>query len=624
MASDAAAAAGACEGRASSSTAEASEPTLAPLVDWAQLEEVAMRQIPPGLIDFVARCVRGRFEGRFFHLNRSAKGEIFGCGGDDAGDVTMRIANAGLSPRHARIHLDADSVQYFLSDLGSQDGTWVLSRWNRSVQLAVGQELRAGSTVLEVREGPRIAPDAEVRQWLQAYRLPHLAQKLEEQGVKSMDNLRAHRGELLEMVADSIAEAEDSAILTTAIQELDDMFPPGEHPNSMLRIVVRGAQGAEEDARQVCDVGWAGAELILGRPADTDNSGPEALPVVLVDGWETAGEVLTIGYSFGAYFVHLSKPRPFEVPERVWIRLLPDQRHWLRPGDIFEIGSLEFEALRFNVGVSEDQGQRPTMEDRHICLQDTAYSNWQCCSLFAIYDGHGGRDCVEYVKNHLHMNLGTSLSNRDGLDKSTNVFRDIYECLEVSFLNTDANFLSLVKNKFVSSESGSAAVMAFIFGGMLWCANLGDSRAVLCRDAKAVQLSSDHKPDRQDERERIEAAGGSIQWGRVLGVLALSRAFGDVTYKAEPLVIARPEIRGLPLTQQDEFLLMACDGVFDVFSSQEAVDFVRQHLASMPPGEQDPNLTAKALVHEAINVRGSRDNVSALVVCFKRAVKIKS
>merc|ERR1712004_455450 len=114
-----------------------------------------------------------------------------------------------------------------------------------------------------------------------------------------------------------------------------------------------------------------------------------------------------------------------------------------------------------------------------------------------------------------------------------------------------------------------------IVGGWIWCANLGDSRAVLSRDGRALALSLDHKPDRDDEAERIESAGGFVSFRRVLGRLAVSRAFGDAEYKtgkggSEPLVIAKPEIRVEKVTANDEFLLLGCDGLFDVFGSQEA------------------------------------------------------
>merc|ERR1712083_634843 len=86
------------------------------------------------------------------------------------------------------------------------------------------------------------------------------------------------------------------------------------------------------------------------------------------------------------------------------------------------------------------------------------------------------------------------------------------------------------------------------------------------------------------------------------------------------LVTAEPDIRVEQLKPQDEFLFMACDGLFDVFTSQEAVDFIYGRLAAMPSNEQDPMRAVQDIVHEAIHERRSRDNVTALLITFKRAV----
>jgi serine/threonine protein phosphatase PrpC len=266
------------------------------------------------------------------------------------------------------------------------------------------------------------------------------------------------------------------------------------------------------------------------------------------------------------------------------------------------------------------------MEDEEILMQDLATSNWRHCSYFAVYDGHGGRDCVTFVRQRLHMNFVAALHARNGLDRSSQVHHDVHDSLRIGFEETDRQFLAMsAQEAGLNGTSGCAAVVVCIVGGWLWCANAGDSRALLCRDGKAIRLSLDHRPDREDEAARIEAAGGFVSFRRVLGRLAVSRAFGDEEYKissegGKPLVISEPEIRREQLTPQDEFLLMACDGLFDVFSSQEAVNFVRSRLAAMPPNEQDPQRAIAEIVSEAINERRSRDNVTALLVTFKRGL----
>eukprot|EP00916_Digyalum_oweni_P020301 GHVL01033839.1.p1 GENE.GHVL01033839.1~~GHVL01033839.1.p1 ORF type:complete len:275 (-),score=38.95 GHVL01033839.1:1011-1835(-) len=273
------------------------------------------------------------------------------------------------------------------------------------------------------------------------------------------------------------------------------------------------------------------------------------------------------------------------------------------------------------------------MEDEEICQQHIELCPGQYSSYFAVYDGHGGRECAAFVQNVLHKNL-TSRIKAALLPVAPTHYTDISEkcvaivplCLRLAFKDTDDSFLLKMDAK--SNSCGCAAVVVVVIGNHVWCANCGDSRAVLCRGGKALQLSRDHRPTELDEKKRIEDAGGFVSYSRVLGRLAVSRAFGDYDYKQhvpphnDPLVISEPEIRSTSLTDNDEFLLLACDGLFDVFETQEAVTFVRERLAAMPDGEQEPQRVVKQLLYEAIGKRKSRDNVTAIIVTLKRCISI--
>ncbi|WOL16561.1 putative protein phosphatase 2C 68 [Canna indica] len=130
-----------------------------------------------------------------------------------------------------------------------------------------------------------------------------------------------------------------------------------------------------------------------------------------------------------------------------------------------------------------------------------------------------------------------------------------------------------------SDHVGSTAVVAVVGATKIVVANCGDSRAVLCRNGVAIPLSSDHKPDREDELQRIEAAGGRvIYWdgARVLGVLAMSRAIGDDYLK--PFVIPDPEVTVTEREEGDECLILASDGLWDVVSNETACDIARMCL----------------------------------------------
>lgn len=643
-------------------TEDAEADALAPLASPKGMERVRMEQISAGPVDFVARCVQGLFAGRFIYINRTAQGELFGSD-RNSNAVTMYIENAGLSPSHAEIKFTAATCQYFLRDAGSTDGTWVRIRWNRSVEIAPGQEIRIGDSLIEVGQGPEISDADEVFQWLSTYQLERFDDLLKEKGFCGLSSVRERLLQELPAMLSAELCNEDYQSLEMAAKELDRMWPSDGYPRYKLEFTVRPASGStptsgvtiqspeggptggdgelNRSLQTIATLGWAGGTISLvpkGVPAEekevddvlagvhSHNSKDSPVGQAQVTGW-LRPEQLRIGYSFGRYYVHFSE-RSAESEQKGWVRLREDQSHWLMPQDLFSIGTLEFQVLRFNAASYSEQGFRATMEDEDILVQDLATSNWRQCSYFGIYDGHGGRDCVNFVRRRLHINIVAALHARGGLDKSVQVHQDMHESLMQGFLKTDQQFLSLTQG-VESSNSGSTAVVACIVGGWVWCANVGDSRALLCRNGKALQLSLDHKPSRADESQRIEEAGGFVSFHRVLGRLAVSRAFGDEEYKVgstkpvpQPLVIAEPEIRVEQLTPEDEFLFMACDGLFAVFSCQEAVDFLHSRLAAMPPNEQDPQRAVQDIVHEAIHERRSRDNVTALLVTFRRALSL--
>lgn len=156
-------------------------------------------------------------------------------------------------------------------------------------------------------------------------------------------------------------------------------------------------------------------------------------------------------------------------------------------------------------------------------------------------------------------------------------------------------------------------------------ANAGDCRAVLCRRGLAIELSDDHTPLSEGERKRIESAGGTVTEteavGYVNGQLSVARSIGDWFYdglkglkghcETGP-VIAEPEIRVYELSEEDEFLLLGCDGLWNKISSQTAVQFARNQLMK----HNDPKRCSEALVQEALMLEAD-DNVTVITVCFQ-------
>ncbi|CAM9608520.1 unnamed protein product [Chrysoparadoxa australica] len=203
------------------------------------------------------------------------------------------------------------------------------------------------------------------------------------------------------------------------------------------------------------------------------------------------------------------------------------------------------------------------------------------------------------------------------------------------YLDTDQQFLTSSEHP----QCGSTATTAFILGDRLYSFNVGDSRTIVCRNGAVFQVSRDHKPSREDEMERIKDAGGLVINKRVMGELAVSRAFGDKEFKMgmksilnedtdssggcgegegsaeestadKPLITAEPEMFCTAITPQDQFVLLACDGLFDVFSNEEVVDVVLEEMGK----HGDAQRTCEVLTERAISERYTRDNVTVVLV----------
>ncbi|KAL8459416.1 hypothetical protein ACS0TY_036779 [Phlomoides rotata] len=216
--------------------------------------------------------------------------------------------------------------------------------------------------------------------------------------------------------------------------------------------------------------------------------------------------------------------------------------------------------------------------------------------MFCSKSGHGGFKTAEYLKNNLFNNLRSH----------PDFIKDTKSAIVESFRQTDTEYLNEEKGQ--QKDAGSTASTAVLVRDKIFVANVGDSRVVASRAGSAIPLSIDHKPDRTDERERIEKAGGFIVWAgtwRVGGVLAVSRAFGDKLLR--PYVSAEPEIKEEEIDGVD-FLIIASDGLWNVLSNKDAVNIVQD----IP----DAEAASRKLVEEAF-AKGSSDNITCIVVRFE-------
>ncbi|TFY60500.1 hypothetical protein EVJ58_g5120 [Rhodofomes roseus] len=216
------------------------------------------------------------------------------------------------------------------------------------------------------------------------------------------------------------------------------------------------------------------------------------------------------------------------------------------------------------------------MEDAHTIALNLDESGDDSNTFFAVYDGHGGGAAAKYAGENVHKKLASD----DAYQR-----KDYRAALKNAFLGTDDDMRNAPEMR--RDGSGCTAVAALVTkDSKIYVANAGDSRSVISVKGEAKPLSFDHKPQNEVEKSRIAAAGGYISFGRVngddLGNLALARALGDFDYKRNEtlspeaqIITCDPDITEHDLTGEDEFLIIACDGIWDCLSSQQCVDVIR-------------------------------------------------
>ena len=235
---------------------------------------------------------------------------------------------------------------------------------------------------------------------------------------------------------------------------------------------------------------------------------------------------------------------------------------------------------------------RQSMEDIGVMLPD--FIPEKKMSLFGIFDGHGGYDVVQYIKNRLPEIIKTNITKNNNYDSIENN-------LTSSFNKIDEEL------KFYDSEhTGSTATILLFQDNMVYCANVGDSTAFIVYDNFVKKISVDHKCTDPKEEERILLSGGKITKNRVMGQLVLSRCLGDL-YCKKYGVSNIPDISVNKLDGNVKYVVVASDGIWDVVKEDE--------LLQLSKNRKNAEGFCKDLVKLSID-KDTKDNVSCIVISF--------
>jgi len=265
-------------------------------------------------------------------------------------------------------------------------------------------------------------------------------------------------------------------------------------------------------------------------------------------------------------------------------------------------------AGKYHAVAHADQGSRGYMEDKHVVAPHLGamfgIAESEPTYLYAVYDGHTGKLAAEYTRTQLHANVA----------RHAEFATDLRKAISDAFIITDRDFNLHAKR--IGLKDGCTAVVVTMRGSKLYVHWCGDSEALLCHRSRSLKLVEPHTPARADEKARISAAGGTVVWfgtWRVNGTLGVARSIGDSEHAA--VVIASPDSIERDITPDDSFVMLASDGLFDVFKHEECA-MSTIHWINSP--ERDPDAICQALVGESLR-RKTSDNVTCMLVFFRES-----
>lgn len=268
----------------------------------------------------------------------------------------------------------------------------------------------------------------------------------------------------------------------------------------------------------------------------------------------------------------------------------------------------------FSTASCSQQGPRAHQEDAFAIIENIGSCTTKTMYC-AVFDGHGGSVASNYAASAAHNHIAVAPSFATSLPQAV---VDGLRHTDMSLYELDPHL-----------RGGATALVACARDRIVHVANIGDSQAYACVCGKTLPLSSVHKPSIESERDRIVRKGGTVDFGRLSGELDVSRGLGDFIYKipsAEESIVSNvADVSSIEITDSVEFLLLATDGLWDVVTGEEAIEFVCDALRRSASCEDEegqlltPRNPFQKIIEDLVALaymRHTSDNVTVIGIKF--------
>lgn len=591
--------------------------------------EVRSQDLVNGVIDYSLKCLNGSHKNKFIYINMTEDGEIIGSKPSER--VTLSIENSGLDNEHFQI-LYREGI-YYLKDLNSSSGTWLKFNNLPLFKIEDKTEIHLEGDIFTFEYGePLLDPLFE---YVRLFGLERFYTQFVNAGLDSIDKLGNIDMQSVHLMR-SIVGPNNSELFTEMCRSKGRILS-----NNFVdrKIIVKGKTRklySERDWMMFSLGNSSDSTINVTSYEDLDSERPNNLFNYLYE--------VQIIYQHGSYWLMTNKN--YKEPD-LYIRIWPEAGLTeIRADDVIKAGKIDFKVSRFNVGKIEHKGSSDLLVERSYICQDLGINPKLDISLFCLFDGHDkSPSCVRSISEGLPQlikeKLQDSEENSLSPDSQNRLLTHLKSILDKSCFEADQTFLKTRITNISDKDynSGCTGLILLIFGDLIICANVGDSKAILSRCKKAVRLSIDHTIHQESELRRIQELSGRVDSELIEAIPGgVTRSFGRMQFKiskgegaghnySQPLVSSFPDIRHCSLDfVTDDFIVIGSDGLFATLTSQQVIDFVYDKLAEMPITCQDPQKVAEELVLFSVERNRAQGadvgNVSALIICLNRGVNI--